>query len=115
MTARKKLTHVDSKGAARMVDVGARMDRAEYRGRNALDVVRHKGHVNDFCACRDEVLAHRGAALIGTLAGRTSGADGDDSGPEVHEARYVPDFPPVFSTRRTSVNVAPRSTDFSMS
>ena len=38
---------------------------------------------------------------------RSAGAD--------HLLRYAPDFPPVFSTRRTSVSCAPRSTDFNMS
>ena len=91
------------------------MKSAEYRRRDALDVVWHEGLVNDLCARRDQALAHRGAALIGTLAGRASGADRDDPRPEGHEARYVPDFPPVFSTSRISVSIAPRSTDLSMS
>ena len=79
------------------------------------DIVGDELGADNLDAAGDQTFAHGGSALVSTLAGRALRAHRDDARAELHVARNVPLFPPVFSTSRTSVRCAPRSTDFSMS
>src|SRR5439155_1389816 len=98
----------------RQHDVRPGVNRCEDRGRDGFDLVGHQGLVHDAVSRCDEHFVHRRPALIDAFAERALRAHGDDAGAD-HLPRYVPDFPPVFSTRRTSVRRAPRSTAFNMS
>ena len=85
------------------------------RPRNLSTARALEAEIRAFGVVPATIALHDGVAVVGALAGRPFRTYRDDSGPQHHVERYVPDFPPVFSTRRMSVSVAPRSMDFSMS